>query len=410
MIRMKIGFCKTAITPPIGMYLAGFSARSEPSRGVLDDLYVRCTALSIEGEVALLATLDQLAIDLGFRDKIASYVSDRLGIPQEHVIVCATHTHSAPYVYENDAYAEYLARSVAGCLTCAYGHMHEVRKVVMGRSYAPELVYNRRDPFRGVVDPELAVLLFKRSAGDVVFVNFSSHPVVLGPNNLYISSDYPGALLRFLDKILGFSSSTFYTGCAGNVNPFTSSTDLKNPYDRSRSSYSEVLDYARILGGEVLKALSLNSISRNCDGFGLLCRNVRLKVRKGVEELLREELKKFRDSCPRQSLWYVDILRRMLSRIGNGFVTTRVCVLALAGAALYFLPSEPFVEHQLFLKERSPYEMNMVVSYANDYVGYIPTQDEFEKGGYEVGMSIVERGEGEKLRDVALELAGELVR
>jgi len=91
-------------------------------------------------------------------------------------------------------------------------------------------------------------------------------------------------------------------------------------------------------------------------------------------------------------------------------VNTHICVLSLGSVALFFLPSEPFVEHQLFLKEHSPFEMTMVVGYANDYIGYIPTRNEFERGGYEVSMSIIERGEDEKLRDAALELATELVR
>jgi len=50
-----------------------------------------------------------------------------------------------------------------------------------------------------------------------------------------------------------------------------------------------------------------------------------------------------------------------------------------------FIPGEPFVEIGLGIRQASPFEPTWVVSYAGDYVGYIPTDRAFDEGGYELG-------------------------
>ena len=56
----------------------------------------------------------------------------------------------------------------------------------------------------------------------------------------------------------------------------------------------------------------------------------------------------------------------------------------IGDVALVALPGEPFVELGLEIKRRSPAPHTFVVGYANDWVGYLPTQVAWEQGGYEV--------------------------
>jgi len=55
------------------------------------------------------------------------------------------------------------------------------------------------------------------------------------------------------------------------------------------------------------------------------------------------------------------------------------------GASFVFLPGEPFVEIALAIREASPWDFTAVVGYADDYIGYIPTDRAFRNGGYEIG-------------------------
>ena len=48
------------------------------------------------------------------------------------------------------------------------------------------------------------------------------------------------------------------------------------------------------------------------------------------------------------------------------------------------IPGEPFVEIGLELKKLKGYKFVIPISLANGYYGYIPLEDHFKHGGYEV--------------------------
>ena len=72
--------------------------------------------------------------------------------------------------------------------------------------------------------------------------------------------------------------------------------------------------------------------------------------------------------------------------------------LRVGDLALLILPGEPFVEAQLEIKQRSPATRTFVAHMSNRYVGYIPTPDAINRGGYETLPS-----NGSKLAPEALQ-------
>ena len=62
---------------------------------------------------------------------------------------------------------------------------------------------------------------------------------------------------------------------------------------------------------------------------------------------------------------------------------TRVAAIRLGNAACCFLPGESFIETSLAIREASPWDFTMVVGYAEEWIGYIPTDRAFDNGGYE---------------------------
>ena len=61
---------------------------------------------------------------------------------------------------------------------------------------------------------------------------------------------------------------------------------------------------------------------------------------------------------------------------------TRIGPLAFVG-----VPLEPFIELGLAVEARSPFPMTFVSGYTNGYRNYLPTEDEFARGGYEVDIA-----------------------
>jgi neutral ceramidase len=74
------------------------------------------------------------------------------------------------------------------------------------------------------------------------------------------------------------------------------------------------------------------------------------------------------------------------------------------------LPGEIFVELGLAIKAKSPFKHTLIAELANGAIGYIPTDRAFDEGNYEPISARCARGSGEKLRDVAIKLLGEVKR
>jgi hypothetical protein len=90
----------------------------------------------------------------------------------------------------------------------------------------------------------------------------------------------------------------------------------------------------------------------------------------------------------------------------NG-LETRIGALRIGEAAFVFLPGEPFVEIALAIREASPWKFTAVIGYADDYIGYIPTDRAFRNGGYETGpgrWSRVAAGSEPIVRENAIQL------
>src|SRR5688572_784783 len=99
----KAGAAKSVITPPLGMdIIGGFSPA--PSTHVHDDLHARCIVLD-DGKTRLaLAVCDLVGISELVCDEAKKQINDRFEIPSTHVLISATHTHSASSALGRDRF------------------------------------------------------------------------------------------------------------------------------------------------------------------------------------------------------------------------------------------------------------------------------------------------------------------
>jgi len=76
--------------------------------------------------------------------------------------------------------------------------------------------------------------------------------------------------------------------------------------------------------------------------------------------------------------------------------------------AIVTLPGEMFVEHQLTIKNLSPFPNTIVLELANASVGYVPNKTAFSQGGYEVVNSRLAPGGAEMMVEAAIQMLNEL--
>lgn len=232
---MKAGFSQTDVTPPVGVYLAGYPSRSTPSEGVDDPLYLRIAALEDDaGERLALLTADLLKFprDMAWRTK--RWCEEDLGLPSASVIVNLSHTHSAPGLFAQGCYpqwpvnVEYVCRfeqAIRDGIQAALGDLqpvevryglHQAHFGVNRRLPQPErdgqvTMAPNADGFR---DPDLPVFAFCAD-GELraVLYSYACHPT--SKATLNISADWPGQVSQGLKREFGDEVMTLFAQGAG---------------------------------------------------------------------------------------------------------------------------------------------------------------------------------------------------
>jgi hypothetical protein len=87
---------------------------------------------------------------------------------------------------------------------------------------------------------------------------------------------------------------------------------------------------------------------------------------------------------------------------GAGELHTHMTLLSIGDLVLVGVPGELFAELGIAIKANPYFRHTLVLGYCNDLVGYIPTREAYEVGGYEVETSRVAQGSGELLVHLAL--------
>jgi hypothetical protein len=435
---VQVGAASINITPSIGTWMGGYSARDHGATDIHDDLYAKVLVFSDGETKAAIVTCDLVGVTVESTAAVREMVEERTGIPGSHVMVTCSHTHSGPSTREwrydapfNDEYMRELERKLAGGVQVANGRLQPVVAGLGTGSF--DLAVNRRlttdgktemraNP-DGVVDHTVAVLRFDAEDGSPLATAFhySCHSTSMGASNYAFSADYSGGAKAFVEHTYGGDHTTaFLLGCCGNTRPnFTSDGS------RFRSATFEELESAwRRLGAEVVNVRE----SIECaplDGVAVAQRIVTIPLRE-INDIsyFREALETglwpdTQDSVGRDSLKWV---RNRLAEFESGTLSlepkAEIQVIRVGNLIFASFPGEVFLEYGLAVQERVKSELGLDalhVELANGMIGYVPTAEAIPFGGYEVnayrhgaqnpaGYS----GDAEKLFvDTAVELARE---
>ncbi|MEM3926394.1 MAG: neutral/alkaline non-lysosomal ceramidase N-terminal domain-containing protein [Desulfurococcaceae archaeon] len=252
---MRIGYGKSIITPTSGVHrLAGYLRRKEPSMCIFDDIYVKTLLLeTIEDNLLVLVSVDLLAIDNNMLEDMRKISKGLIG--NSHVVITATHTHSAPISLFKDMlpgmgmaefdpeYYEHFLSMFERSLLNSY------EKLGKGECYSTTITVsgvatNRNDPNTPIDDKAVVV---KCITGDlkVGLLNYGVHPTVLGPSNKCVSRDLAGAIEDSLRNNTGIEF-VFINGAAA---------DVSTRFTRIEQSYSEVLRLGSLFANSITRSL-----------------------------------------------------------------------------------------------------------------------------------------------------------
>jgi hypothetical protein len=242
-----VGLARTDITPPVGIFCRNWGAAlHDTAQGVHRPLFL--TALAIR-EAAGGQPLVLLDTDLGwwanmaYERKFRGRVCAALGLPEERLLSCVTHTHSAPPLCEpepkwqgGDMLAAYLvtleqkmvetARAAIANLAPATIEWHHGQCGLASNRDLPDpappagprLVcgFNPANP----ADDTLVVARITGASGTplATIANYACHPTTLAWDNDLVSPDFVGELRSTIERE-GAGLGLFLQGASGELAP-----------------------------------------------------------------------------------------------------------------------------------------------------------------------------------------------
>ena len=411
---LSAGAARVDITPPAdaALPMQGYSTRI--MQGIHDHIYVRAIVLSDGTHQAAILAWELIGMPTPVWKELSQRISKGLGIPADDLMLAAEHVHSAPSVawaYEKgspktmaytakleDAAFEAVRQAQANLQPAQFGFGTGKAYVnINRREFYPKanasvdakaggwsLGYNPDGPS----DKTVSVLKFETLSGKpiAIFINYSVHGVVMGPLNLEISGDLPGATSRFVEQYYEGKTQTrgdagwdlqlqaqekvdgngvvaiWTSGPAGDQNPIVMD---------DAEDFSMVDPLGRILGEETVRvANNITTMSAKAKIWGLqqviTCpgQTFEADLSPGAEG-------KFKDSEP---------------------VNIRISLLMLNNIALAGVSGEVLTPIFERLKKESPFNDTIMVTHANGLSGYIPNDDAYNHVSYEIRATNLKPG------------------
>ncbi|HVN30205.1 MAG TPA: neutral/alkaline non-lysosomal ceramidase N-terminal domain-containing protein [Candidatus Binataceae bacterium] len=438
MARLHAGAARVKLEPPLGIAMAGYGRRVGRASGVHDDLAAQAVVISDgTGKIAIVS-VDLLAIGIRIADQIREAVAAKSDIAADAIMICATHTHSAPLF---NIFATPSAETKAGDdrdLDWERALPDKIVRVVLeaNRRLEPASIRvasarftlgtNRRlrradgsiqnaPNYAGVADSEaLALGVYSDDAAPIaILFNYPCHGVVLCEDNLLYSRDWPGFAADEIESTAEGEGAIamFLQGATGNIDP------------RSRGSFEVAREHGTIVGRAVLSALAL---AQSIEDARVAFRRapITLKLRQ-LDDLIADarrcaaqtqaslnnhrggegiQLKRLRDQheLSLTQLAAIEMLEEQNRRdrrvdVARREIATALTLITIGGVAIAGIPGELFVELGLALKANPLFDRTFVAGYCNDLAGYIPTREAYAQGGYEVDTSRVAAGSGEAI-------------
>ena len=372
--NLRAGAAKVDITPTEtnGVWVTG---HRREVHGIRDPLRAGVLVLDDGETKAAIITLDTIGAWEELVKPVREQIERETGIPAAHILITASHNHSAPGFVENLKWGAELvtkltatAKKAAAALrpvSVGYGE-DEIsfginrRKVIDGRavvSLNPE----------GPNDPRVKVLRFDDGLSltpVAVLMHAVCHPcfftwgdkgTVPYPTGYpKMSADFPGEAQTFVEAVYGNKTSAlFMQGCAGDIRP-----NLPGfPY---RCADEADIQWAgRDLGSAVIRSLS--------------------------RSVVREEL------TTRTHYYPIRVASKVVMLPGKEAETpSELMAMKIGPYLLLTMPGEPMVEYGFKIEQAiDERAIPIIVGYANGNIGYIATADSYAVGGYEPNRSVL---------------------
>jgi hypothetical protein len=411
-----------------------------------DPLHARALVLDDGASKLGFVVVDSCYVPRALWDRARIRIVAATGIPPSHLILSATHTHSAPPSKPEGAsevelaYQKLLEDGVVEAVVESNKRLSPAR-IGWAVRQEPEHLNNRRwyrkpgtippNPFgettdtvqmnppagspdlvkpAGPVDPGFTVIALESLAGKPValFANYSLH-YVGGVRGNELSADYFGEFASQVKQKLqagGEFVAILSNGTSGDVNNinFKTPRGRREPFEQIRYVAASMADHA-VAAYKQMKWQSWVAL-------GARERELPIRYRKPTPEQI-ERAKRFlaepdETKLPLRAKPYAERVLRLAA--GPDWADVKLIAFRIGDLGVASIPFEVFTETGLEIKAKSPFKTTFTVELANGHYGYLPTPEQHDLGGYEtwLGTNYVDKQASRKITDSLLGMLEEL--
>jgi len=454
--EFRAGASVSNITPRLGQGIVGGFGTPPTATHVHDQLHARTLALDDGTTQLVFVVVDNVAIKREVFDEAKKRIQEKTGLPASNILMSATHTHSCvgagggptgdelgwcdwDYGKELVGYQVFLAERIVDGVLVALNNLEPAR-IGWGAGEVPQHLFNRRwkmkepvmNPFgemesvrmnpgignpnllepAGSTDPEVSFLSVQSKDGRPIALlgNYSLHYVGGVPRG-HLSADYFGYFADRIQELLGADRQEppfvgiMSNGTSGDVNNinFGGPAEKYPPYEKMKLVADDVAnevwrvyktvqhqDWVKLQAGQSELTLAVRQPTPE-----MLANAEKILARPETEQPLFHSLEReFAKSIFQMEEEYPDEVDVIIQAFRIG------------GLNVAAIPFEVFTETGIEIKEKTPGDRTFTISLANGWVGYLPTPEQHEMGGYETWFAVnkVEKNASRKIVSELLSL------
>jgi hypothetical protein len=364
----KAGAAARVITPDKLIPISGGMGMPVMPVGKKGELFVRALVLE-KGEIRIaIVSIDNLGWPAQLGDRSRKLIK---GIPPEHILIGATHTHSAPEAYgftdENGKtgadleYLEWTVIQIAEAVNEAIANLEpavlktavdEARGQIAYNFYAPELF----DPRMGVMQT-IATTGINKGKTIATLINYASHPEIMGTKRLVISPDFCGPLYDRIESSTG-GVAIFMNGAQGGM----VTADNRGQQGNELSDYwNESIRIGNLMADEAMRIISSAPVQDNPDIF-IAAHDIEFPVESPAMQHVMKNSPVFDRAA-----------------FNNDFsvISTRLNLMNIGTAQVVTVPGEALPNIGFYVKRHMKTDQPFIFGLTNDAFGYILVKEDF---------------------------------
>jgi hypothetical protein len=454
-VNFLAGVARVDITPPLGLPVGCWAARSSLAQGAKEPLVAQAVVLSDGERMAALVATDLVFVGADLARAVREHVGRLTDIPASAVSVHASHNHSAPSLARGstigglpdvEAFARYAALLpdlLAGAVYAAWRRLEPAR-IGSACGSALGLAGNRVDRWRAVDDSVTLTRIDRADGGPLAaIVSTAVHPITVGGTTVLWDAEYIAPLRETVEAAVPGAECVFLQGCAGDLAPFDwwfgdreasphgyeSRDRLGRGIAEAALELSAQIDTtadARVEAGSI--SLDLRRRRHGYDPAEIEALIAELETDPEPEwpEVWPANMHTMTSAqrFPRSyQLAALRMYRDMLERADEP-VRAEVIAIAAGETAVVTNPFELFNAAGLRIRRASPFPTTVTAAYANDYAGYLPESGDLDlvagvtlrdvidqdryRWAYGITNSNLEPGEVDRLVEASVDLLDRL--